>query len=280
MAKGKAPSTTEEPAALTEDTPLPPPAETAAAPTAAPTAEEGAAAPPEEAVEPAAQEEQKPDLDAQLEGLPDDERKELLRKHFPDDLQRLEQSAQDKAWNRLQADQYQQIQANQVLQDTLRNLDTADDDSKRAGHVESYAVWRTQQAAQRQQVENLESVREALGVSREDHDEIMIRVHQAAARDNRQATFGDYVKHVTGDKFMPKQEWTKAMRQEAEAVWAEKHGQTIAQQPAPVSVGPGEPPATQDDERAKAEAVLKDPHAGQEAKTAAYRKLYGEPPRY
>ena len=219
MAKGK-PSEAEAPALPIEETPLP--VET----------------PAEGAPEVAAQE--KPDFRAQFTELPEEERKAFLEENAAEMVRRAEQSGRDSAYARLQADQQRQAQANQALQDTLRNLDTETDDNRRGGHILAFAQRQAAEQANRQAQANLESVRESFGVSPEEHDDLLHKLHQAAARDGRIATFGDYVKAVTGERYMPKGEVTKQLRAEVEAALEERLGKQREGEPAPVSVGQGQ----------------------------------------
>lgn len=233
MARKAQPSTVEDtPLPTQETTPSEPSPEAGAEETKPP--EEGAAAP-----EPT---EEKPDFATQLAELPEEERKALLKEHLGEELSRFEQSARDSAWGKLQTAQARQVQANQALQDTLKNLDTTEDTNTRAGHVQAYADAYVQSASQQWALEALEGLRGSLGVSREEHDEIILRLHQQAARENRVATFGDYAKHVVGEKTMPKGDVTKQIQAEVKAALTEQQGKGIESQAAPVSVGPGEPP--------------------------------------
>jgi hypothetical protein len=214
-------------------------AETLAVPTQeTPLPEQVEATPEEGAPESTVQE--KPDLDAQLEALPKEERDALLERHWPDRLESREHAGYQRALARLEADRQQQAQANLELQDTLRNLDTETDDNKRAGHIIAFAQRQAQEQANRQAQANLESVRESFGVSPEEHDDLLHKLHQAAARDGRIATFGDYVKAVTGERYMPKGEVTKQLRAEVEAALEERLGKQREGEPAPVSVGQGQ----------------------------------------
>jgi hypothetical protein len=197
--------------------------------------------PEEEAAAAAVQEAEKPDLTAQLEALPKEERDALLERVWPDRLESARQSGRDSAARRLQEDRDRQIQANQGLQETLKNLDTADDDSKRAGHLEAYAGYRIRLASQQQAQEALENVREALGVPDAEHDELVYKLHREAVRDNRVATLADYIKHVTGERFMPKRESDAKIRAEVNAALEERLGRQRETEPAPVSVGQGQP---------------------------------------
>jgi len=223
VAKGK-PSEAEAPVLPIEETPLPVEVE---------------ATPAEGAPEVAAQE--KPDFRAQFTELPEEERKAFLEENAAEMVRRAEQSGRDSAYARLQAEQQRQAQANQALQDTLRNLDTETDDNKRAGHIIAFAQRQAQEQANRQAQANLESVRESFGVSPEEHDDLLHKLHQAAARDGKIATFGDYVKAVTGERYMPKGEVTKQLRAEVEAALEERLGKQREGEPAPVSVGQGQP---------------------------------------
>ncbi len=221
MATKKGPSEAEAPVLPAEETPLP--VET----------------PAEGAPEVAAQE--KPDFRAQFTELPEEERKAFLEENAAEMVRRAEQSGRDSAYSRLQAEQQRQAQANQELQDTLRNLDTETDDNKRASHILAFAQRQAQEQANRQAQANLESVRESFGVSPEEHTELVFKLHQAAARDGRIATFGDYVKAVTGERYMPKGEVTKQLRAEVEAALEERLGKQREGEAAPVSVGQGAP---------------------------------------
>ena len=88
-------------ASVVEETPLPTEEVT---PSDAVTVEE--AKPPEEGVtETPPKETEKPDFAAQIAELPEDERKALLKEHLGEDLNRFEQSATDRAWSKLQAEQ-------------------------------------------------------------------------------------------------------------------------------------------------------------------------------
>lgn len=225
---------------VVEETPLPTEEVTPSEP-AAPAAVEETKPPEEGVTEPEPKEAEKPSVTELLAGLSDDERDTIYKKVFGERLQRAEQSARDAAWAKMQAGQRSQVEANQGLQDTLKNLDGADDDNKRAGHVQAYADWYAQSASQRWASEALDNLRESLGVSREEHDEITLRLHQAAARESRAATFGDYVKHVTGERFMPKGDFNKQIQAEVKAAMAEQRGKSIENQEAPVSLGTGEP---------------------------------------
>ena len=198
--------------------------------------------PPEEgAPAPAVQEAEKPDFRAQFDALPEEDREAFLQERTAERVRRAEQSAQDRAFARMQADQARQAQANQGLQDTLRNLEAEADDSKRGGHVEAYAAYRIRQVSQQQAQEALENVREALGVPDAEHDELVYKLHREAARDNRVATLGDYIKHVTGERFMPKRESDAKIRAEVNAALEERLGKQRETEPAPVSVGQGQP---------------------------------------
>jgi hypothetical protein len=231
---------------VTEETPLPiPEAEPSVAP-AEPGVEE--AAPAGEGAAPPKAEEAKPDVRALLAKLPADERKALAKEELGEELSRLEQSAADRAWKKLQTEQQGRIQANQELQDTLRNLEMADDDNKRAGHIDAYAQRYSQRASQQAVLEVLDDIRDAFGVSPEEHDEIIFKLHQEASRDNRVARIKDYVTHVTGERFMPKKDYTKQMREEIKAELAELRGTAIENQPAPVTVGPGGTASNKDPE--------------------------------
>jgi len=168
-----------------------------------------------------------------------------------------------------------QLQANQGLQDTLKNLDGADDDNKRAGTVQAYADWYVHGAQQDWGVQALDSLREGLGVSREEHDEIVLRLHQKASRENRTPTFADYVKHVTGERFMPKREFTKEVREEVKAALAEQQGKAIESQEAPVSTGLGEP----SDQEAADNRILLSRDTTGEQKADAFERLFGYRPR-
>jgi len=257
---------------VVEETPLP--TEEVAPSDAAVAVEE--AKPPEEGVtETPPKETEKPDFAAQIAELPEDERKALLKEHLGEELSRLEQSARDTAWSKLQTDQRRQVKANQELQNTLSNLEVADDDNKRAGHIQAYADSYAQSASQRWAAEALDNLRESLGVSHEEHSEIVMRLHQAAARDRRVATFGDYVKQVTGEKFMPKREVSKEIQAEVKAAMAEMQGKNIESQEAPVSTGPGEP----SNQEAGDNRIISDPNATGEQKADAFERLYGYRPR-
>jgi len=266
MAKKAQPSTLEE-------TPLPvPEAEPSEVPTPVETEE---AKPKEEGeVEPEPKEE-KPDFATLLAGLSKDERKALLKENLGEELSSLEQAANDRAWEKLRGEQQRRVQANQELQDTLKNLDGAEDDNKRAGHIQAYADRMLQTASQQWALEALDNLRESLGVSREEHDEIVLRLHQAASRENRVATFGDYVKHVTGEKFMPRQEVKKALKEEVNAILEERLGKERDKEPSPVSLGPGEP----SNQEAADNRTLSDPNATGEQKADAFERLYGYRPR-
>jgi len=229
----KEPSETEGTPLPAQDIPLPVPE--------APPAGEVEGAPEEEAAAAAVQEAEKPDLTAQLEALPKEERDALLERVWPDRLESARQSGRDSAARRLQEDRDRQIQANQGLQETLKNLDTADDDSKRAGHLEAYAGYRIRLASQQQAQEALENVKEALGVPDAEHDELVYKLHREAVRDNRVATLADYIKHVTGERFMPKRESDAKIRAEVNAALEERLGKQRETEPAPVSVGQGAP---------------------------------------
>ena len=198
--------------------------------------------PPEEgAPEPPVQEAEKPDFRAQFDALPEEDREAFLLERTAERVRRAEQSAQDRAFARMQADQTRQVQANQGLQETLKNLDTAEDDNRRAGHVQAFANYRVQQASQQWAQEALEMVKEALGVGDAEHDELTFKLHQAAGRENRVATLGDYIKHVTGERFMPKRESDAKIRAEVNAALEERLGRQREGEPAPVSVGQGQP---------------------------------------
>ena len=147
-------------ASVVEETPLPT-EEVAPSDATAPAVVEEAK-PPEEGVTEPEPKEEKPDFAAQIAELPEDERKALLKEHLGEELNRLEQSARDTAWSKLQADQQRQIQANQALQATLSNLEVADDDNKRAGHIQAYADSYAQSASGRWAAEALDNLRESL----------------------------------------------------------------------------------------------------------------------
>jgi hypothetical protein len=250
MATKKGSSEAEAPVLPTEETPLP------------------VEAPAEGAPEVAAQE--KPDFRAQFTELPEEERKAFLEENAAEMVRRAEQSGRDSAYARLQADQQRQAQANQALQDTLRNLDTETDDNRRGGHILAFAQRQAAEQANRQAQANLESVRESFGVSPEEHDDLLHKLHQAAARDGRIATFGDYVKAVTGERYVTKQEAGKATRAEMDAYFEEKMGLKRDQEAAPVSVGQGQAMRSTQDDVANAQ--------GQEAKRIAFEKRHGFKP--
>jgi len=240
MAKKAQPSTLEETPLPTEEAT---PSETPAV------AEEQETKPPEEGeVEPEPKEE-KPDFAALLAGLSKDERKAILKENLGEELTSLEQAANDRALQKLQGEQQRRVQANQEIRDTLKNLGVPEDDNEGAGHIQAYAARHAQSELERSRMETMDNIRDSLGVSREEHDEIAIRLHQAASRENRVATFGDYIKHVTGERFMPKGDYTKQIRAEIKAELAEQQGRAIENQPAPVSTGPGEPASTKNPEQ-------------------------------
>lgn len=184
---------------------------------------------------------EKPDFRAQFDELPEEDRKVFLEERAAELVRRAEQSGEGKAYARLQADQLRQAQANLELQDTLRNLDSADDDNKRGGHILAFAQRQAQEQANRQSLANLESVREALGVSPDEHTELIFKLHQKAAREGQIATFGDYVTAVTGERFMPKRESDAKIRAEVNAAMEERLGKEREAEPHPVSVGQGQP---------------------------------------
>jgi len=269
MVKKAAPSEVAETPLPTEVTPVSETTEETPVETVEAPPEEGEAPPP-------TQEAEKPDVRSLLTELPDHERKAVLQDVYGEDLGRAEQSGYDRALIRLQNQQSQQAQANQGLQETLKNLDGAVDDNTRAGHVQAYATWQTQQSAQQWSQEALDSVREGLGVPNEEHDEILIRLHQQGARERRVPTLTDYVKHVTGDRFMPKSQVNKGIREEIRAQLAELQGQKIENQEAPVSTGQGEPPS---DQAAEDDRILADPKTTGEQKADAFERRFGYRPR-
>lgn len=264
MATKKGPSEAETPVLPVAETPLPVEVE---------------ATPEEGAPEVAAQE--KPDFRAQFTELPEEERKAFLEENAAEMVRRAEQSGRDSAYARLQADQQRQAQANQELQDTLRNLDTETDDNKRAGHIQAFVDRQAWLKTNKERLVDLENVREALGVSPREHDEIVFKLNQQIARENEEArqrgdfafkvaTFGDYVKAVTGERYVTKQEAGKLSRAEMDAYFEEKMGLKREGEPAPVSVGQGQPTRSTADDVANAQ--------GQEAKRIAFEKRHGFKP--
>lgn len=268
MAKKDKPSETAVAEVPAQDTPLPEPVPETGA-------EQEVAKPEEETPVAEVQEAEKPDLRAQLEAASEDERDAIYEEVYGERLKRSEQSARDSAYTRFQAGQHQQMQANKALQDTLRNLEGVDEDGQRAGHIEAYATWRMQSASQQWAQEALENVRESLGVSREEHDEITLKLHQQGAREKRVPTFGDYVTHVTGERLMPKSDVTKQIQAEVKAALAEQQGRRIESQEAPVSTGQGEP----SNQEAADNRTLTNPAATGEQKAGAFERLYGYRPR-
>jgi len=74
---------------------------------------------------PALSAQEKPDLRSLLKALPKEELDALLERlvpDFPGRMKRAEQAGRHKAYAREQAEQYRRSQANQTIQDTLRNL--------------------------------------------------------------------------------------------------------------------------------------------------------------
>jgi hypothetical protein len=218
------------------------------------------------------------DLEAQLQTLSKEERDALHEKVWPGlrdgDRAWGKTEGEKKALAQWQADQQQRAQANQELRGTLKNLGLPDDDSEAAGHILSFAEKQAKEQANRQSLANLESMAEAEGLSPEENSELLFKLHQAAARDGRIATFADWYKAVTGERYMPKGEVTKQLRAEVEAVWEEKMGKQREGEAAPVSVGQGQATSGV----ARADATLMSPTATAEEKRAAFRTKYGVDP--
>ena len=222
-------------------------------------------------LEPTAQE---LDLKARLQTLAKEERDALHEEVWPG----LRES--DKAWGRTEgeknavarvyAEQQRQAQANQELQDTLRNLDTETDDNRRAGHIWALVQKQTQNTAEMVAQAELETARESFGLSPEEHRRIVRAVKEQAFDNGRIATFGDYVKAVTGERYVTKQEAGKLSRAEMDAYFEEKMGLKRDQEAAPVSVGQGQPMRSTADDVANAQ--------GQEAKRIAFEKRHGFKP--
>jgi len=199
---------------------------------------EGAPAPP-------VQEEEKPDYAAQLRQLPDEERERLLEEVYSDRLQKIEQSAQQSAYDRLLNQQARQQRANEGLQATLRNLDNESDETKRAQHIGAFAEGYAQQVVQAQAQEWRTYFDDALmrtfGFNRGQYEAAWVQVHQQTrAKENRAPTDADFLAHVMGEKFMPKTQMSKEQREEISAAVEEAVGKRLAGQPSPVSLGPGE----------------------------------------
>jgi len=273
MAKKAPPSEPEAPTLLTQE-------ETPSEPAEAPAPEGQVTAPPEEG-EPAApvQEAEKPDLRALVAELPEEERDALFEEQYGERVktveERAQQSADDRAFHRMQTEQHRQTQANQGLQQTLRNLETVEDENVRAQHIQAYADWYAQGASQQWGQQALDNLREGLGISPAEHDEIVLRLRQQAARDNRAPTFADYAKHVTGERFMPKRQVDKQIQEEVRAQLAEAQGKKIENQPAPVAVGPGEPT----NQEAEDDRIIASSSATGEQKRDAFERRFGYRPR-
>jgi len=227
----------------------------------------------EETPAPQVQEEAKPDYVAQLRELPDEERERLLNEVYADRLQALDRSAEDRAYNRLLGSQQRQQRANEDLQGTLRNLDNESDDTKRAQHVAAFAQGYANQVVQEQAQEWRSyfdtAFKRSFGLNDGQYRAAWIEVHKKAALENRKAEDADFIAHMTGEKFMPKQSMSKELNDEINARVEEAVGKRLAGQPAPVALGPSEPPGGEVDV-AKAQ--------GQEGKRAAFEKKWGFKP--
>ena len=207
--------------------------------------------PVEEVVVPPAQEEEKPDPVVLLRDLSAEERTRIRDEVFGDDLRQREKDAESAAYSRIEAANLRQQKNNADLQGTLRNLDAETDDNRRMQHIASFAQGYAQeyatQQAQTWRTYFDDAYKRTFGLTQGEYEATWIDVHKESRKQGREATDADFLAHMMGEKFMPKQQLTKEMREEMAALAEEAVGKRLAGQPAPVTLGPAEAPAS--DER-------------------------------
>ena len=113
---------------------------------------------PSETEVPALSAQEKSDLRSRWAALPKEERDAFIEEVWPGRLGRARQAGRHRGHARWQAEKYRLSQANQTIEDTLRNLDTETDDNKRASHILAFAERQAQDYANRQAQVNLESL--------------------------------------------------------------------------------------------------------------------------
>lgn len=235
----------------------PPEAEAPELPTEEPTiSEPSEEKPPEGQVEPEPQEEapaapvqeaeEKPSIADQIATMPKEEQDALLRERFQDRFEAAEQRGRDRARSDFTEVQRQQVKSNQDLQGLMTTLSGESDAAKQAQAIQNYAHNVAQGHVKQRdgQWRNTvdDSLRKAFNLSEGEYRAAWIPVHEAAAKENREANPGDFIKHKLGDGYMLKTETTNTIREEMKALRAEMLGQTFENQAenAPVSVGGGE----------------------------------------
>ena len=194
---------------------------------------------------PVAQEPEKPDIKSLWSELPSEERQKLVadEEWHKKALERAEQSAYDRMIQRQQRDMARQSQANQDLQQTLQNLDTASDDNTRAQAIHGYARNFANREREAQAADDGAHfgnvIQKVFKVAPAEFDVKWLDAQRAAAAEGRRAGWDDLLQQIVGEKYVSKSEASKATRDEIDAMIEEKLGKRLAGQPSPVTLGPG-----------------------------------------